>query len=100
MKIYHKENTGLKTAQDEKTDYFTIDKIGAKLAIGRAEAEILFWEKLEHAQTDKPANLSRTIAWDINGETSIDNGLNTLFTEDNLTTTNGETISLKGANEV
>lgn len=100
MKIYYKENTGLTTAQDEKTDYFTINTIGAKMVINRAEAEILFWERLEHAQDGKPANISRTISWDITGETSIDNGLATLFTADNLQTTNGETITLQNPSEV
>ena len=95
MKIYYKENTGLKTAQGENCDYFVIDTIGAKMTINRAEAVILFWERLEHAQGDKPANLSRSISWDITGETSIDNGIQTLFTSEFLTTTNGETITLQ-----
>ena len=97
MKIYYKENIGLKTNQDENCDYFVLDTIGAKLVINRAEASILFWEKLEHAQEGKPANLSRTIQWDIVKETSIDSGVETLFTSDTLKTTNSETISLKGA---
>lgn len=100
MTIFHKENTGLKTAQGEPCDYFVIDTIGAKMTINRAEATILFWERLEHAQNGKPANLSRTIQWDINKETSIDAGIETLFTSDELTTTNGETISLKNPNQV
>ena len=100
MKIYYKENTGLKTAQGENCDYFIIDTIGARMTINRAEAEILFWERLEHAQGGKPANLSRTIQWDIKKETSIDSGLQTLFTSDSLETTNGESISLKGCSEV
>ena len=58
---------------------------------------LLFWEKLEHAQSGKEANLSRTIQWDIVKETSIDSGVNTLFTSDTLETTNSETITLKGA---
>lgn len=97
MNIYYKENTGLETRQGEKCDYFVLNTIGAKLVINRAEAEILFYEKLEHAQADKPANLSRTIQWDIVKETSIDSGVNTLFTSDTLKTTNGEEITLKGA---
>lgn len=100
MNIYLKENTGLQTAQGEPCNYFTINTIGAKLAINRAEAEILFWERLEHAQGGKPANLSRTIQWDINKETSIDAGIETLFTSETLTTTNGETISLQNPNLV
>ena len=87
MKIYYKENTGLKTAQDENCDYFVLNTIGAKMVINSAYAEILFWEKLEHAQGGKPANLSRTIQWDIKQETSIDSGVNTLFTSDSLQTT-------------
>jgi hypothetical protein len=100
MNIYYKENTGLKTRQDDNCDYFVINTIGAKLVINRAEAEILFWEKLEHAQGGKPANLSRSIQWDIKKETSIDSGVNTLFTSDSLETTNSETITLKGASLV
>ncbi len=100
MKIYYKQNTGLKTAQDEKTDYFTIDFIGAKMSINRAEATILFWEKLEHAQSNKPANLSRTVAWDITKETSIEAGLNTLLSSDSLDSTVGDSFTLKGATEV
>jgi len=100
MKIYYKENTGLKTAQDENCDYFVLNTIGAKMVINSAYAEILFWEKLEHAQSGKPANLSRTIQWEIKNETSIDSGVTTLFTADSLQTTNSETISLKGATEV
>lgn len=97
MNIYYKENTGLKTPQGEDCNYFVLDTIGAKLVINRAEATLLFWEKLEHAQGGKPANLSRTIQWDIKKETSIDSGVNTLFTSDTLETTNSEIISLKGA---
>jgi hypothetical protein len=100
MKIYYKENTGLKTMQDENCDYFVLNIIGAKMVINSAYAEILFWEKLEHAQSGKPANLSRTIQWDIQKETSIDSGITTLFTSDSLQTTNSETISLKGAIEI
>ena len=99
MNIYLKENTGLQTAQGEPCNYFVLDTIGAKLTINIAEATILFWEKLEHAQNGKPANLSRTIQWDINKETSIDAGIETLFTSETLTTTNGETISLKDPTE-
>lgn len=95
MKIYYKEKIGLKTKQEEPCDYFVIDKIGARMTINRAEAEILFWERLDHAQEGKPANLSRTIQWDIVKETSIDSGVQTLFTAEKLTTTNGETISLQ-----
>jgi hypothetical protein len=100
MKIYYKENTGLKTAQDENCDYFVLNIIGAKMVINSAYAEILFWEKLEHAQSGKPANISRIIQWDIQKETSIDSGITTLFTSDSLQTTNSETISLKGAIEI
>jgi len=97
MNIYYKENTGLQTAQEENCDYFVLNTIGAKLTINVAEATILFWEKLEHAQSGKPANLSRTIRWDIIKESSIDSGVNTLFTSDTLETTNSEVITLKGA---
>lgn len=100
MNIYYKENTGLKTPQEENCDYFVLDTIGAKLVINKAEATILFWEKLEHAQSGQPANLSRTITWDIKKETSIDSGVNTLFTSKELQTTNSETITLKGASLV
>ena len=100
MTIYYKENIGLKTAQGEPCDYFTINTIGAKLAINRAEAEILFWERLEHAHGGKPANLSRTIQWDIVKETSIDAGVETLFTSAELQTTNGETITLQNPSQV
>ena len=100
MKIYYKENTGLTTAQGEPCDYFVIDTIGARMTINRAEATILIWEQLKHAQGGKPANLSRTIQWDIVKETSIDAGVETLFTADTLETTNGETISLQNPSAV
>ena len=97
MNIYYKENIGLKTAQEYNTDYFTIRFIGAKLLENKAHAELIFWERLEDAQKNKTPNLSRTVEWDIVKETSIDSGVNTLFTSDSLETTNGEVITLKGA---
>jgi len=97
MNIYYKENIGLQTPQGENCDYFVLKYIGANLITNKAEAEILFWENLIHAQNDKPANLSRRILWDIVNETSVDSGINTLFTSDTITTTNEEVITLKGA---
>lgn len=100
MDIYFKENIGLKTPQAENCDYFTIKKIGADLETQKATAELYFWENLAHAQNNKPANVSRTIDWDIIKETSIDAGIETLLTSEVLTTTNGETISLKGSERI
>ena len=62
--------------------------------------DVLLWEKQEHAQGNKPANLGRTIVSDITKEANLDEALSTLFTSDTLTTTNSETISLKGATEI
>jgi hypothetical protein len=94
MDIYYKENTGLKTAQEYNTDYFAIKRIGADLENNKAFAEIYFWEKSKDAGVKVP-NLSRMIEWEIVKETSIDAGVQTLFTAKTLETTNKETITLQ-----
>lgn len=95
MIIYEKENTGITTAQEEPCKYFSIEEIGANLWKGKAFAKVHFWERLNHAQSGKKANVYRDIEWSIVKETSIDAGLDTLFSSESITTTVGDSISLQ-----
>lgn len=75
MDIYYRENTGLKTAQNENCDYFTINLIGADLPNNTAFAEIHFWITDQHAVDGLPARLSRTVEFPIETNRSIDDGI-------------------------
>ena len=97
MDIYYKENTGIKTAQEENCDYFTIENLGADLRNGKGYAVLHFWERVEHAQTDKPANASRNIVWDLGQDVSITAGYQKVLGFESIQTESGDMISLNNA---
>lgn len=95
MQIYYKENTGIKTKQDENCDYFAIEDLGLTNFFTQARGVVHFWEKLEHAQAGKPANAMRILIWDNVANPDPQSGLNYLFQEASHVTTSLDTISLQ-----
>ena len=98
MTIYYKENTGLKTPQDHNLDYFIIVKAGNDYKLSECFAEIIFYQFLEDAQTNKPANAQRTCQWSPNIDcTSV--MIAELFSFDSITTTAMDVITLQNPTE-
>ena len=95
--VYYKENSGIKTPQNEDCKFFVIDEAGAKINKPKAFGEILFYEKREHADNELEPNASRRVEWTRENEASIPAGIERILSFENKETTSGDIITLKGA---
>jgi cellobiose-specific phosphotransferase system component IIA len=95
--IFYRESTGLTTPQGDKLDYFIIKDVGVNMIEELGHATILFYEKLEHAQSLKVPNAERRIEWAATEIRNQEAGVTALLQMENVETTSGDIINLKGA---
>ena len=97
MKIYYKENTGLKTPQEYNTDNFGIKLIYTDYDSNNQGVDLVFWDNQADAISNKIPRLCKRVEWSMITELSNQNIISNILSVDTLVTTTCETITLKDA---